>query len=422
MRRPALRAAVLTASLVIAAPADQAVATAAATVPAAAATTTLAAARPGGVLAAATGLARRPVFLITGELISAADGSAGADAMTGEPEPDTGTAGPLEMLSQGGTTQVMPVTAAPYIGRGLVVALFEPGMLARAESAGRLPVRITYSGRRPALPGVTITYSGDGIAAGYLTADGARAFGAAVARQYAADHARASYGRDGIFRGVRISLAGAGAPAPPARPAFPMHTLVVSGTDLAGHPDTGDLIAVFNMDDPARLGTGGGPQTVFDHGTARFSVPAGHYTALAQFSSHSRLYLVVAQFTVGRIAATTTVHVRARSASSRMTFTTPRPAVLQEDEFSMVRLAAHFGGFFYYVYGGPLFGGASLWISPTTARPTAGMLQTDTQATLTSPSSARGTPYAYRLDFPAPSGIIPPQHFSPGAPSLATVH
>jgi hypothetical protein len=161
---------------------------------------------------------------------------------------------------------------------------------------------------------------------------------------------------------------------------------------------------------------------VFDHGMARFSVPAGHYTALAEFYSHAGLHLVVAQFTVSAAAATTTAHVAARSASSRMTFTTPRPAVLQEDEFTMVRLAAHDGGFFYYVYGGRLWGGASLWISPVTARPAAGRLQTDSQATLTSPSSARGTPYAYRLDFPGPPGIIPAQHFAPGAASLATVH
>ena len=373
--------------------------------------------------AAATWPGGRSVFLVTGEQVSpGAGGRAGVSVAAGGPGPGTESAGPLEALSQGGTTLVMPVTAAPYLGRGLAAALFEPRALARAESAGRLPVRISYSGRRPALPGVTITSSGAGTATGYLTAAGARAFGSALARQYAADHARASYGQDGIFRGVDIRLAGTPAPAPVARPAYQMRTVIVSGTNLAGRPDTGDLISVFNVDDGARLGAGGGSPGVFDHGTARFSVPAGHYTALAEFYSNSGLHLVVVQFSVGRTAPTTTLHVSARSASSRMTFTTPRPAVLQEDEFSMVRLAARYGGFFYYVYGGRLYGGASLWISPTTARPTAGMLQTDSQATLTSPSSARGTPYAYRLDFPAPGGIVPAQHFSPGAASLATVH
>lgn len=76
-----------------------------------------------------------------------------------------------------------------------------------------------------------------------------------------------------------------------------MHTLIVSGMDLADRPDTGDLIGVFNVDDAARLGAGGSSEGVFDHGTARFSVPAGHYTALAEFYGHAGLHLVVAQFT-----------------------------------------------------------------------------------------------------------------------------
>jgi membrane peptidoglycan carboxypeptidase len=89
----------------------------------------------------------------------------------------------------------------------LAGALFEPKALARAETAGRLPARISYSGGPRSLPGVTVTASDDGTAAGYLTAAGARAFGSALTRQFAADHARASYGHDGIFRGVEISLA-----------------------------------------------------------------------------------------------------------------------------------------------------------------------------------------------------------------------
>jgi hypothetical protein len=128
MCRPALIAAVLTASLATAAPTGQAVATAAPTA-------TAAAGARGVLTAAAAGLARRPVFLVTGQLVPAAAADlAGADVMTGGPGPDTGTASPLEMLSQGGTTRVMPVTAAPYAGRGLAPALFEPAALARAES------------------------------------------------------------------------------------------------------------------------------------------------------------------------------------------------------------------------------------------------------------------------------------------------
>lgn len=415
MRRPAFSSAVLTAGLVIAVPAGQAVATAAAMAPPAAAATT----RP------AAGLATRPVFLVTGELVHpASTGPARASFVPSGPGQGRGSAGPLEMLSQGGTAEVMPVMAAPYVARGLAPALFEPRALARAESAGRLPVRITYSAGRPKLPGVTITSSGTAAATGYLTPAGARAFGSALARQFATDHAQASYGQDGFLRGVRISLAGVPAPARATRPAFPMHTLIVSGTDLAGRPDTGDIIGVFNVDDPARFGAGPGSQSVFYHGTARFSVPAGHYYAVAGFCCGRGLaehVVVVPQFTVGR-AGTTTLHVSERSASSRVAFTTPRPAVLEDDEFTVLRMAAHDGGYFQYFYGGPHSGGFSMWISPTTARPTAGTLQTDTQGILNSPPSAPGTPYAYRLDFPSPPGIISAQHFSPVTASLATVH
>ena len=71
-------------------------------------------------------------------------------------------------------------------------------------------MRITYSGAVPRLPGVTIARAAGGVATGYLTAAGAVTFGAALARQFAADHGAASYGTDGLF--------GGGTSADPARP------------------------------------------------------------------------------------------------------------------------------------------------------------------------------------------------------------
>ena len=107
---------------------------------------------------------------------------------------------------------------------------------------------VSYRGRVPSLPGVTITRAGGGTARGYLTAAGAAAFGAALARQFIADHARGSYGQDGMFAGgVSVRLAGVPATAQPAT-AFPMHTLTVTGTNLAGKPDTGDQVMIFNAD------------------------------------------------------------------------------------------------------------------------------------------------------------------------------
>ena len=75
-----------------------------------------------------------------------------------------------------------------------------------------MALRISYTGTAPRLPGVTITRAAGGSATGYLTAAGAVTFGAALARQFAADHGRASYGTDGLFAGgVWISAAGRGA-------------------------------------------------------------------------------------------------------------------------------------------------------------------------------------------------------------------
>lgn len=51
------------------------------------------------------------------------------------------------MLRLGGKTYVMPITAAPYLGRGLDPGLFETGALATAESGGRLPVRVGIPGQ-----------------------------------------------------------------------------------------------------------------------------------------------------------------------------------------------------------------------------------------------------------------------------------
>ena len=65
----------------------------------------------------------------------------------------------------------------------------------------------------------------------------------------------------------------------PARPDFPMHTLTVTGTSLAGRPDSGDVVDVFNVNDLAAFDSGGS----FYRGTAKFSVPSGTYWALGSF-------------------------------------------------------------------------------------------------------------------------------------------
>jgi hypothetical protein len=116
----------------------------------------------------------------------------------------------LVELRTGGETTVIPVSALPYLGHGLDPGLFQPSALARAESGGRLPVRVRYAGPAPSLPGLTVTSAGSGMADGYLTRAGARTFGAALARWPAAGHAADRDGGHGMLAGISVALAGAG--------------------------------------------------------------------------------------------------------------------------------------------------------------------------------------------------------------------
>ena len=91
-------------------------------------------------------------------------------------------AGAMLALDLGGKAYDIPQAALPYLGRGLDPDLFMVSSLLREETAGRLPVTVTYTGRAPSLPGVTITHAGGGTAQAYLTPAGAAVFGAALPR------------------------------------------------------------------------------------------------------------------------------------------------------------------------------------------------------------------------------------------------
>ncbi len=325
----------------------------------------------------------------------------------------------ITSLRFGGQVLEIPTAALPYLGRGLSPSLFQVGALEKAESGGRLPVEVTFSGRRPAIPGLTITRSGTGRAAGYLTAASARAFGAALWRQFAADHARGTYGTDGLFgHGVSIALAGT-LVTHSARPAFPMHTLTMRGTTLAGKPDTGDEVFITSADNIQRFDGLQETSNFFFRGTTKFSVPAGHYWALATFFSFTRTsakmrIVVLPQFTVA--GQHTTVRVAEKLASSKVTMKTPRPSVNQQETFEVVR-GARAGGPFSYSQG---WSGITAWISPTTRKPTVGTLQTYTSGTLSSPAKSAAS-YGYNLDFPGPAGLVPPQGFPVRPADLGTV-
>lgn len=147
------------------------------------------------------------VFLVNGERPGAV--SPGAASPGGQ----------TQILTLNGHAYTLPSVAMPYLGHGLDPSVFDLTALTRAETSGRLPVRVHYAGRVPELPGLTITSAAHGSATGYLTSAGAVRFGAALTHQFTADHADASYGQDGLFaHGVTLTLAGTPATSPPAQP------------------------------------------------------------------------------------------------------------------------------------------------------------------------------------------------------------
>jgi hypothetical protein len=362
------------------------------------------------------GASFRPVLLINGERVMFRPGPHGAPAAAVQAATGTDTFLLIMYLCQ--QVDDVPAVAMPFLGRGLDPSLFEVSALQRLEKNGRLPVQVTYQGRHaPSLPGVTITRTAPGAADGYLTARSARKFGAALARQYRADRASGGYGTDGLFAGG-VSIALAGAAPPPVRPAFVQHTLTVKGRDLAGKPDTGDEVLVFNADNCARFSDPVESVSIFRDGVTKFSVPAGHYWAIGCFirlsgRGFTTRIVILPQFTVAR---NSTVHVAERSATSKITIATPRPAVSQLTSFTVAR-GGQAGSAININWAG---NGGQFWVSPTSRKPTVGSLQTFTSAVLTSPGGA-GVPYAYNLDLAGPAGLIPVQHFVVRPASLATI-
>jgi hypothetical protein len=377
--------------------------------------------RPASAAARATaGGAPRTLLLINGQQLALRRGPGGRP-VTSVLAPASGGFSFIFITSFCQQASDVPAAALPFLGRGLDPNLFRVSALRQAERAGRLPVRVTYHGAgRPSLPGVTITHASGGTATGYLTTSSAVTFGTALTRQFIADHARGSYGTDGMFSGgLSIALAGVAPTPQPARPGFAQHTLTMHGTDLAGKADNGDDITVFNAGNCGKFGDPVETENIFRRGIAKFSVPTGNYWAVSDFIavSHGGLtdhIVVLPQFSVAR---STSVAVRERAASSKITLQTALPSAPQLVSFTLLR--SGFGGSEASISWAE--SGGAFWVSPTSRKPTVGSLRTFTTALLTSPGHA-AVPYAYNLDFAGPPGRIPSQHFHVRQSSLATVN
>jgi hypothetical protein len=367
-----------------------------------------------GAPARAGGVSGPTVLLVNGDRVMSSGGRSVAVA----PASARGLAGAAMGLRLGGHRYVIPSAAVPYLDHGLNWTLFDVSALARAEKAGRLPVRISYGARLRALPGVTITRSGGGLAAGYLTASSARVFGAALIRQFRADHRSGSYGRDGMFAGGEsVALAGTTAAAA-ARPDLPMHVLTMTATNISGKPDNGDVVFVVNEDNSALFGDPIEAENDFYKGSTKFSVPAGNYFALGMFfdASGATRLVVLPHFSVPSTGSAT-VPVAESLASSKITFATSLPARVTDVQATLLTQSAA-GQESEFSFDNA---NIPLYLSPTTSAPPVGHLYSGVNALLRSPSTV-ASPYQYNLVFQDTSGVIPAQHYTVPASSLATLH
>jgi hypothetical protein len=213
--------------------------------------------------------------------------------------------------------------------------------------------------------------------------------------------------------------------AAPARPAHTVtperrvtaeRTLTLKATDLAGKPDTGGVVQVFNIDGKnVRL-----PGEHFEHGVAKFQVPAGHYFALASFGGLKNPKIPLRTVVVPQITVTgnTTVTVRETAASSEITMVTPRPATVLDTDVWLRRTTAAGPA---VLLEGYFTSSQQIWFSPTHAKPALGTLRMSVNRHLESPPG-RGVPYEYTLSYTDPPGTIPAQHYVTTARGLATIN
>jgi hypothetical protein len=192
-------------------------------------------------------------------------------------------------------------------------------------------------------------------------------------------------------------------------------------------PDTGDLVFLYNATNNAIYGDPYEDPSEFYHGSAKFSVPAGKYWALAWFTTENKQGYATSLRTVLEprivIKGSATITLRARSATSELTFTTPRPTteLAVSAQLTVIDPQGDQNGF--GVFGGP---GFPVWFSPTSQRLAAGTLSESVSAWLTAPASGPAAPDTapdvYSGTWENTSGLIGSQHFALPAGSLATVH
>jgi hypothetical protein len=334
---------------------------------------------------AAAAVSSSTVTLVTGDRVTVRTAPDGRDTFDVQPAAAKGMARALVHLRLGGRDYEVPGTALPYLGRGLDLSLFD--------------VKALLAGARAPVDTAT--------------------FGAALAKQFKEDSARGRFGGQGLFAGgARYALPGA--PKRQAvRPRSVLRTVSVDATDIAGKPADTGIAFLYNTDDGDTLAADENFNYFFG-GTAKFSVPDGNYSALGVFwTSDADGNPTELRFSAQpefAVQADATVRVDAKRASSKLTWVTPRPALLDDTGFLFRRAAKTGPALLVDFDAGP---GVPISVSPTAVPVRTGALQTYPYSRLVSPPGP-GTPYEYVLQ-KASIGVIPQQRYVITAKDVAAV-
>jgi hypothetical protein len=363
--------------------------------------------------------------LITGDRVTVATSASGATTYAVHPAP--GTAGFESFQAGDGDRYIVPAAAVPYLGQ-LDRSLFDVTALAAAAPAdsgpdgpARIPVALSYpAGSAPVAPaGVTVTSAGDRTATGYLTPASAPSFAAALRRLIGADVAA---GRPAGTTPLPARLSAPSAPTAAAttgvHPNYPLHILQLGATDLSGQAVNGE-ITLTNTDSTAKETD----RVDLSGGIARIAVPAGHYAAYATFFDYgddgqatAARQVALDGFTVPEDATGTTyATVDERTATSKVTVVSPKPAVQDLVDTTVARFDATGKGLI--TVGVTAFSGLPLYATPV-PEPAVGSLH----YVVHWGGAAPDPDDHYRVDLAFPAAQIPAdESFTGRADQLATV-
>lgn len=268
----------------------------------------------------------RTVTLVTGETVTVTIQDGQTDVRV------DGSDGYRGYRDAAGDDHIVPAIAQPYLGRMLDPSLFDVSAAVRDGLAGseRIPVSLTFAaGSTPTAPaGVTLTSTSGTTATGYLTPSSTAAFAAALRQRIGADTAAHRQAGSTPFAGLTGMRLAASVPSV-VTPAYALYPLHINDTDNAGAPVDNAYVTLVDTDSVGRQQS----QVPINGGVGQVEVPAGHYSAIADFVDFDTSgkptalrQVTVQDFTVAASSTPSTVSVSEAAATAPVTVTLPEQA------------------------------------------------------------------------------------------------